>query len=138
MANDTMENTFLGPPIPPRDFGDENMENVHQTLKHILKYAFEIFKRSNMATRMGNRVFREFFGCGAIVASVLWEHLSVAGSLPEGGRKVHLLWCLHFMKAYLKGHVLAYTVGCDPKTFRKWVWRFVASIADIQDNVVSN
>ena len=76
-------------------------------------------------------------GCWVIVASVLWGHMAVEGVIPEWTSKVHLLWCLHLMKVYSKRNVLAFTVRCDPKMFRKWAWRLAEAISGIQYKIVS-
>ena len=49
-----------------------------------------------------------------------------------------MLWGLMFLKIYASEGVLATLAGgVDEKTFRKWAWRFVDAIADLEDDVVS-
>jgi len=62
--------------------------------------------------------------------------------LPDKGHPKHLLWALHFMKAYPKQGPACATVGAssgavDAKTFRKWVWAFIKAIAELEEVVVS-
>ena len=62
--------------------------------------------------------------------------------LPLEGEINHLLWTLHFLKAYPKQAAVCLTVGgstgaIDPKTFRKHMWPFIRAIPDLKTNVVS-
>jgi hypothetical protein len=88
------------------------------------------------------RLFREFFGTSVEAVAIVWDLLARDSLLPEKGRPKHLLWALHFMKAYPKQGPGCSVVGAsagavDPKTFRKWVWVFIGAIADLVDEVVS-
>ena len=69
--------------------------------------------------------------------------LSEYDLVPEGGKIVHILWTLHFFRAYPKeGHACAIAGGSggavDPKTHRKFVWAFIYAIADAESIVVSH
>ena len=62
--------------------------------------------------------------------------------LPARSKIKHLLWTLYFLKAYPKEGLACAVIGgsggaVDPKTFRKWVWLFIAVIADLKECVVS-
>ncbi|KAL9180930.1 hypothetical protein ACHAXT_009735 [Thalassiosira profunda] len=88
-----------------------------------------------------DRRFREFFGCGAAIALVLWNRLLEHDALPDGGMIMHLLWALHFMNAYPKQDAGSATAGgsggaLDPKTWRKYLWPFVEAIAYLEQFVV--
>ena len=88
------------------------------------------------------RDFREFFGVGCAVVAILWRMLGEHDLIPEGGKIVHLIWTLHFFRAYPKtGHVCAVACGLggniDPKTYRKYVWQFIYAIADAESIMVS-
>lgn len=84
-----------------------------------------------------DRKFREFFGCGPLVAVELWNALVTTELLPDNGTTQHMLWALMMLKIYAKEHVLAKLAGVDPKTFRLWAWtRFVPAIADLEPYVV--
>ncbi len=89
------------------------------------------------------RHFREFFGTSLLVVEKVWVLLDRDSLLPEGGRRKHLLWALHFMKVYAKQSPGCSAVGAsagavDPKTHRKWVWAFIDAVANLADVVVSN
>ena len=88
------------------------------------------------------RNFWEFFGASTVVVAVLWRMLSEYDLVPEGGKLVHILWTLHFLRAYPKeGPASAIAGGSggavDPKTHRKFVWAFIYAIADAESIVVS-
>jgi hypothetical protein len=88
------------------------------------------------------RHFREFFGTPVDAVEIVWDLLVRESLLPEKGRPKHLLWALHFMKAYPKQGPACATVGAsagavDAKTFRKWVWAFIRAIAELEEVVVS-
>ena len=58
------------------------------------------------------RDFREFFGTGCVVVAIQWRMLGEHDLIPEGGKIVHLLWTLHFVRAYPKtGHACAVAAG---------------------------
>ena len=93
-------------------------------------------------TDMEARLFREFFGTSVDAVEIVWDLLIRDDLLPEKGRPKHLLWALHFMKAYPKQGPGCSVVGAsagavDPKTFRKWVWAFIVAIAELEEVVVS-
>ena len=88
------------------------------------------------------RLFREFFGTPVEAVEIVWDLLLRDSLLPDKGRLKHLLWALHFMKAYPKQGPACATVGAsagavDAKTFRKWVWAFIKAIAELEEVVVS-
>ena len=88
------------------------------------------------------RNFWEFFGASTVVVAVLWRMLSEYDLVPEGGKLVHILWTLHFLRAYPKeGPASAIAGGSggavDPKTHRKFVWAFIYAVADAESIVVS-
>ena len=88
------------------------------------------------------RHFREFFGTPVEAVEIVWDLLLRDSLLPEKGRPKHLLWALHFMKAYPKQGPACATVGAssgavDAKTFRKWVWAFIKAIVELEEVVVS-
>ena len=85
-----------------------------------------------------NRDFREFFGCGCVVATKIYDLLIGEDLLPIGGHLEHFLWALMFMKIYGKERNLCTLAGgVDKKTFRKWAWLFVVAIAYLEAEVVS-
>ncbi len=62
--------------------------------------------------------------------------------IPPDGEIKHLLWTLHFLKAYPNQATVCSTVGgstgaIDPTTFRKYMWPFIHAISDLEPVVVS-
>lgn len=86
-----------------------------------------------------DRKFREFFGCGPVVACATWQMIEELNSIPNNGTMEHFLWALLFMKVYAKENVMASIASTKPdtKTFQKWVWAFIEAIASAEDEVVS-
>jgi hypothetical protein len=86
--------------------------------------------------------FREFFGTGPSVVSKLWIMMADHAVITSEGEIKHLLWTLHFLKAYPRQSAVCSMVGgstgaIDPKTFWKYMWPFVCSVADLETVVVS-
>jgi hypothetical protein len=72
----------------------------------------------------------------------LWKLLTEHTLIPEEGTIKHLLWTLHFFRAYPKQAVACSTVGgsggaIDPKTLRNHIWPFIEAIAFLIPDVVS-
>jgi hypothetical protein len=78
-----------------------------------------------------NRRFRSFFGCSSRVATALWNRARKKKLLPVDFAPKHMLWTLAFMKLYDSEEVLAAICRCDAKTFRKWVWKGVDILGDL-------
>ena len=90
------------------------------------------------STQSEDRDFREYFGCGAIVALALWNLLATTDTIPSGGTLEHFMWTLMFLKLYMKeGPLCNLAGGVDRKTFSKWVWMFLYAIAALEPSVVS-
>ena len=51
--------------------------------------------------------------------------------LPYGRRQCHLLWALMFLKCYNTVDYNASVVNVDRKTFRKWCWAIIHSLANL-------
>jgi len=107
-----------------------------------LVVARRLWEKSNPYKRNSaqqeDALFRESFGCGPLVALVAWCMLEKQGHMPPGGTIEHLLWTLQFMKVYGKTHTLCRLCGgIDAKTLRKWVWKFIEALADLEPYVVS-
>lgn len=82
-----------------------------------------------------NRKFRSFFGCNSGVATYLWNRARRQKVLPGDFTPKHLLWTLAFIKLYDSEIVLSGLCRCDAKTFRKWVWKGIDVLFDL--NLVS-
>ena len=90
------------------------------------------------STQSEDRDFREYFGCGPLVALALWNLLVTTDLIPLGGTLDHLLWTLMFLKLYTKeGPLCNLAGGVDRKTLSKWVWLFICAIAQLEPSVVS-
>jgi len=94
---------------------------------------------STMSTEA--RFFRETFGTRLVIVEILWDLLDYHGLQPEDGRPNHLLWALHFMKAYPLQATGCATVGgsggaVDAKTYRKWVWAYIEAVSFLVHEVV--
>ena len=97
----------------------------------------EILHRSPALSRKINkRQFRANFGCSSRVCAFLWNCLVVKGILPSGFLPKHLLWTLVFLKLYCSETTLAILCGCDEKMLRKWVWKGLDLLAEL--NLVSS
>jgi hypothetical protein len=77
--------------------------------------------RSTGSVAEEERAFCEIFGTTAPVVTALWRLLTEHTLIPEEGMIKHLLWTLHFLRAYPKQAVACSTVGgsggaIDPKT----------------------
>jgi hypothetical protein len=88
------------------------------------------------------RHFHEFFGTGPSVVLKLWIMMADHAVIPPEGEIKHLLWIHHFLKAYPRQSAVCSMVGgstgaIDPKTFWKYMWPFIHSIANIETAVVS-
>jgi hypothetical protein len=88
------------------------------------------------------RHFREYFGMGLSVISKLWIMMADHTVIPPEGEIKHLFWTLYFLKAYPWQSAVCSMVGgstgaIDPKTFWKYMWPFIHSIADLGTVVTS-
>ena len=104
---------------PQRDF-------LHPV--HFYVLANQICKNANFEQRQrfsNGSVFVQHFGASAAVCSDVWRY----ATLVPGTRPVHILWALLFMKTYLTETILCSIVGVTVKTFRKWIWPVIRSIA---------
>ena len=62
--------------------------------------------------------------------------------IPPDGEIMHLMWTLHFLKAYPKQGAVCSMVGgslgaIDPKTFHKYIWPFIRAMTNLEPAVVS-
>lgn len=80
-----------------------------------------------------DEAFRAMFGIGTVVCANLWRACAWHGKV----KPIHLLWGLMFLKTYATQAVLVAIAGCTKKTFRKWTWKVVKSMAYHANYVVS-
>jgi hypothetical protein len=79
---------------------------------------------------------------GPSVVLKLWIMMADLAVIPLEGEINHLLWTRHFLKAYPRQSAVCSTVGgstgaIDLKTFWKYMWPFICSIANLETAVVS-
>ena len=79
-----------------------------------------------------NRRFRSWFGLSPRVTSRVWNTLELQRKVPVGGLLKHLLWTLAFLKLYETESVYSSMFCVSDRTFRKWVWEFLAKIHTIE------
>ena len=128
--------------------GPKNLAISCQLLKvgRIMSVGRDIQNRSSRrvgAKVVEDRYFKEYFGVSPLVVSIVWNLLAQHDLIPEKGEIKHLLWALVFLKVYPKQGPVCSLVGgsngaVDPKTFRKWVWKFIFNISFLDEVVVSN
>ena len=83
---------------------------------------------------MGLKQFASFFGCTPVVASALWNRIDKKKEeidVPPGFSPSKLLWTLCFLKTYSSETVLSTLCNCTEKTLRKWVWKGIDILGDI-------
>ena len=83
--------------------------------------------------------FRDFFGCSSVVALIIWRKLEIASLVPENETIEYLMSTLLFIKLYTQKEARSIIIQVhDPKTYKKRIWSFVESIADLSGQVVSS
>ncbi len=89
-----------------------------------------------------DHAFREFFGTTAVITSTLWRLLTANNKISTKSGVKHLLWMLHFLRAYPKQGATCSMVGgsegaVDPKTLHKYIWPLIYAVSDMEPDVVS-
>lgn len=79
-----------------------------------------------------NRMFRSVFGCSLIVVFQIWHLLLRHKLMPDKGTPIHLYWTLSFLKTYETENFYAAMYVVHENTFRKWVWKFIRAIGNIE------
>jgi len=138
-------------PLPPprriiiMDDSNKRKRNTEPTPEDFILVGKDIQNKSGRSTGSAaeeERAFHEFFCTTAPVVTALWRLLTEHTLVPEEGMIKHLLWMLHFLRAYPKQAVACSTVGgsggaIDPKTLRNHIWPFIEAIAFLIPDVVS-
>ncbi|MEL7343218.1 MAG: hypothetical protein AAGM67_22230, partial [Bacteroidota bacterium] len=81
--------------------------------------------------------FRALFGCSPQVVLRLWNILLENNVSPPNASIEKLLLVLMYCKTYPKWKTMRKLTNTDPKTLRKWIDLFAASICQIEGEVVS-
>lgn len=96
-----------------------------------LSVAQDIMGTSHRHSRVVEAIrFRALFGVNHQVCAALWE--KIGQKLLQGACLRHLLWSLLFLKVYATEPVNRQLTGADEKTFRKWSWKFVQLVSDLE------
>ena len=91
------------------------------------------------STGSEDRDFREYFGCNVLNALIIWNMLGNLLLMPDSGSHHHFLWALCYLKQYPKTRAMCTLCGgVDAATMRKWVWKYTAAVASLEEYVVSS
>ena len=96
-----------------------------------------IKRRKQCAAKAAMSRFKANFGASPNTVHIIWCKIVNAMEIPAGGKHVHLLWALMFMKLYCADSVMASLVGgVHEQTFRKWSWWFIDAISYLQYSTI--
>ena len=111
-----------------------DLHTVLQTARVLWKKPLKIFETNQTEERR----FRATFGCGSLIVVELWGLMRKKKLLPEKTTISHLMNALLFLKLYPTEKTLSVlTAGRDAKTNRKWIWKVIAAISELEDEFVS-
>lgn len=88
-----------------------------------------------------DRLFRQFFGCGPVVALALFTKINA----EEDDQTVpppleHVMWSLLFLKTYVTESVMVQMIGLhvagDEKTLRSILWPMIEKISNLEGSVI--
>ena len=82
---------------------------------------------------------RVFFGVSAEVAVKAWNQMEELDLLPPSSQFQHYLWALAFMRTYPPNDTTLSRLlgGKHPKSIHKYIWPYIASLAELENFVVS-
>jgi hypothetical protein len=83
----------------------------------------------NIAVKTRQRRFKGIFGVSPEICARVWA--AALPLLPGSASPVHLLWTLYFLKQYGLEEVNAAFARCDEKTYRKWCWIMIKTLAEL-------
>src|SRR5690242_2868765 len=95
------------------------------------RLAAPVINIENTETKMFDRSFRAHFGMSVAVCRQIWLLLEESDCLPEKCVATFLLWALYFLKTYNTEDVASARFNCTPKTYRKWVWKVLHCIYNL-------
>ena len=72
--------------------------------------------------------FRSMYGCSPEICAILWNIVERQCSIYDNVHPKHLLWALLFLKLYLPIQVAVAFIGCDEKTYQRYVWVVIDGI----------
>lgn len=82
-----------------------------------------------LSSCLGLRRFKAFFGVTPKVCGIIWELLK--NKKPDNSKPEHLLWALIFLRQYSSESTNKSLLKADEKTIRKWVWKFVELLSEM-------
>ena len=90
-----------------------------------------ILRRHNVHDHLDNDSrFAWTFNATPVMCAIIWDNLRPEVNVPGGG-PTHFMWTLLFMNLYPTDGMVKTLTGADPKTFRKWVWKFMMALDDL-------
>lgn len=127
---------------PPAQKRAREIELTMDDLMFQARFIFGCDPYKERAPGTEDKKFRALFGASPVVVLRLWNLITTNSELPSGGRLVHLLWALIFVKVYPTEETLVKLCGDpsgtpDRKTTRKWIRLFLEAICRCIDDVVS-
>lgn len=94
-------------------------------------------KESEECTDSERRLFRATIGVSFRIVAELWNILDPTTNISNRAKPKHLLWTLVFLKVNETEPIHLKITGCKSRdTFRDWVGRFSAAIADLESRVI--
>lgn len=94
-----------------------------------------ILRRHNVLDHLDkDKRFAWTFNATPVICAILWDQICPMVNVP-GATPTHFMWTLLFMNLYPTDGMIKTLTGADPKTFRKWVWKFMDAMSDMTPEV---
>jgi hypothetical protein len=71
---------------------------------------------------------KAIIGCTCAICAKIWFMMEADANIKHGGKPIHLLWTLCFLKVYGSEFVTCSLVKTSRPTLEKWVWIMIESI----------
>jgi hypothetical protein len=84
-----------------------------------------------VGSTVNQRRFHYHFGVSPLVCAIIYNRVKNSEHKVVGSRPHHLLWTLCFLKTYVTEGVLATMLHSTEKTVRKWVWKWIDAIHEL-------
>ena len=85
----------------------------------------------HLSQQLVDHHFRAMFGISSRTAHLLWITLDIDVSGPTGGKGMHLLWMLMFLKEYCTQDSLSGICHVTQNTFHHWVDIFLDRVSNL-------
>lgn len=103
-----------------------------QLFRDFLRRQGRYWRPSNFGPTNRARKFRSYYGMDYQHCAILWNKLyEQSTDNLQGWKPKNLLDALFFLRVYASEEVNAGFAGCDEKTLRKWNWKVLGAIADL-------